>query len=435
MKNFAIWLFVFLPCFGIAQMKKNVPVFSEVGLYTLNTPVKIAPLKKELKTLFPNYEIVDTPPKEIDKNMIFIDFIDNVPEKYPVADMEYLKYFAADLSLDQKKKLLASKYAVSCILFTFKKDSYKVHQKFYKWIYKKVKNTDYIVYDGETREFFIPRTWKLRRVDSWQNGIPNIPENITIHAYREGAYCRSITLGMQRFGLPDLVIKDSPCSNSEQGSYLLNAIGQLLAEEQTIQKEQITVDLNAIQNTDIKQHIKDIAYENASRKAVIKLKKATRQEGDPFNLLLQVDYNNPDYSNPQAYENEILKQLFGSVDDLTMVMHNDLILEASDRAQKKLPELKKLFNKGLGVNSSLLLKAPFKTDDEENEWMWIEVTKWKGNTIEGILQNEPVYVSNLKSGAKVKAKQKDIFDYILYKSDGTTEGNETGKLIMKYQKN
>ncbi len=66
--------------------------------------------------------------------------------------------------------------------------------------------------------------------------------------------------------------------------------------------------------------------------------------------------------------------------------------------------------------------------------MWVEVTSWDNKQVKGILKNDPRLIPTLKSGAKVSIKEADVFDYILQKGDGTTEGNETGKLIMKYRK-
>ena len=72
-------------------------------------------------------------------------------------------------------------------------------------------------------------------------------------------------------------------------------------------------------------------------------------------------------------------------------------------------------------------------DDEGNEWMWIEVLRWDDDHLNGVLQNDPFHIKDLKEGAKVSVKVGDAFDYILYHSDGTMEGNETGKLIEQQQ--
>jgi len=66
--------------------------------------------------------------------------------------------------------------------------------------------------------------------------------------------------------------------------------------------------------------------------------------------------------------------------------------------------------------------------------MWVEVVRWKGRTIRGILDNDPFEVTTLKAGAKVEVKEGSLFDYLLYKPDGTQEGNETGRLLQRQQR-
>ena len=86
---------------------------------------------------------------------------------------------------------------------------------------------------------------------------------------------------------------------------------------------------------------------------------------------------------------------------------------------------------GLAPGEMLLVKAPFRTISGGNEWMWVEIVKWENRKITGILENDPEYIPTLKSWQKVEINQDDVFDYLLYHSDGTTEGNETGAIIEK----
>ena len=75
------------------------------------------------------------------------------------------------------------------------------------------------------------------------------------------------------------------------------------------------------------------------------------------------------------------------------------------------------------------MKAPFETPDENQEWMWVEVVRWKENAISGLLMNEPHAILDLHAGQKVEVSQADVFDYIRRLPDGSMEGNETGKII------
>lgn len=88
---------------------------------------------------------------------------------------------------------------------------------------------------------------------------------------------------------------------------------------------------------------------------------------------------------------------------------------------------------GPAARQYILVKAPFATRDGGNEWMWVEVAKWSGDTIEGLLKNEPVDVPGLRGGQMVKVSQAKVFDYVRHHPDGREEGNETTKIIMRMQ--
>jgi uncharacterized protein YegJ (DUF2314 family) len=65
--------------------------------------------------------------------------------------------------------------------------------------------------------------------------------------------------------------------------------------------------------------------------------------------------------------------------------------------------------------------------------MWVDVLRWKGTTIEGILQNDPAAVSGLRGGARVSVEEDAVFDYLLKRARGTSEGNTTGELMERRQ--
>jgi uncharacterized protein YegJ (DUF2314 family) len=129
----------------------------------------------------------------------------------------------------------------------------------------------------------------------------------------------------------------------------------------------------------------------------------------------------------------MLSKLWGWKDELTHVKHNKEILEASERARKKIPSIRNQILKGLAPGEYVLFKAPFTTPDGSKEWMWVEVLAWDSpDEITGILKNQPYNIPELKAGMEVKIKTSDVFDYIHRLPTGETEGNETGKLIQKY---
>ena len=103
---------------------------------------------------------------------------------------------------------------------------------------------------------------------------------------------------------------------------------------------------------------------------------------------------------------------------------------ASRRARDRLrAELKPRFIAGLSPGERLMVKAPFTTPAGGREWMWIRVARWQGPRIHGVLDNDPVHMRDLKAGAHVDVLEDEILDYLLFRSDGTSEGNETAVLM------
>ncbi len=101
----------------------------------------------------------------------------------------------------------------------------------------------------------------------------------------------------------------------------------------------------------------------------------------------------------------------------------------SARAKKRLlAEVKPLFLKGLPFDEHLTVKAPF-VEGEQTEWMWLQVIRWEGHKIHGILNNQPHYLRGVRQGAQVSVDEGSVFDYELHLPDGGTEGNETQALI------
>ncbi len=59
------------------------------------------------------------------------------------------------------------------------------------------------------------------------------------------------------------------------------------------------------------------------------------------------------------------------------------------------------------------------TADDGTEWMWVEVLRWNGDTIEGVLSNEPFNVPDLHAGQRVTGSMDDVFDYIYRRGDAS----------------
>lgn len=154
------------------------------------------------------------------------------------------------------------------------------------------------------------------------------------------------------------------------------------------------------------------------------------EEGDPRNGLIEICFDKYPGNGLQARQDALVCALFGYEEEVAApIVHTDELIEASEDAKLRLPGLREAFRAGLDPGEYILVKAPFTTADGGNEWMWVEVTMWKGNAIEGVLRNDPDEVPGLHAGQVVSVHEGDVFDYVRHLPDGTEEGNWTAAIL------
>lgn len=288
-------------------------------------------------------------------------------------------------------------------------------------------------WDDECRMLYTPDSWRKRRVESWQGEIPDVRGEINMHSYRDPDLVRLITLGMRKFGLPDLVIENVPSGESDDAGNAINACAQLLIEGGKPEGGRMEIKLAAIEHQRVRAGLDAECFKTAARTITTRFRVATAERGDPENRLWRLEF--PDMRRDNATENAMaaFHELFGVDNPLKFPSDKDAMRAASERARTAFFGKVAQFRKGLEPNERLIVKAPFKVP-EGNEYMWMEVVGWKDNAIEGVLQNDSPYDESLRAGKRVTIPFDRIYDYVHYLPDGTEEGNETGKVLEAQEK-
>lgn len=353
----------------------------------------------------------------------------DVPNEYTPPDGDHLSRFGHGLSEAQIEQLGESKEALILRFSYRKKHVWEGLRAAQELMAELAIASGGLIWDESTRQVFAVAPWK-ERLAEWTDGVPDVSHHTVIHAYKSDDYLRAITLGLEKFGLPDVVVEGFSSSQARNTGHLINLFAQVLAEGGTIREAgQFDLDIKTIRNPQVREEHLTTLHENATGLALLTLRKGTWEEGDPENRLIELTFDRGTGPDSFSRLEGTLASVFGFVDEVTRFKHNAELEAASERARKKLPDLERTFNKGLEPGETLLLKAPFETPDEGREWMWVEVVRWKGDAISGLLMNEPHDISELHAGQEVEVSQGDIFDYIRRRPDGTMEGNETGKII------
>lgn len=283
-------------------------------------------------------------------------------------------------------------------------------------------------WDDECRLLYSPESWHKTRVETWQGDVPDVRSEINMHAYQNPDLVRVITLGMRKFGCPDLVIDELPSSNSRAAGNTINACAQLLLEGHSPAGGRMTLKLSDIQHAKMRAEALQNPGKGATGEVAVSFRDCPPEEGDPENRLWKIEF--PDVAGASQTERELagFATLFGATDRVVQATRADAMREASARARAAFFANAATYRKGMAPNERLMVKTGF-TVPGGHEYMWVEVVGWRENAVEGILANDSYYDKSLREGKRVVVKLDDIYDYIHHKPDGTQEGNETGKVL------
>lgn len=413
------------------------PIRFEFAIYYPALPAKqpIAQLKERIRVGAGVLKLVTSMPDKPPTGAILVATLNTTAQKnYRPPDLQMVQRFGRGLTRDQAESLQRAEQALILEFAHPASMSASALRTALQLAEQVARDTNGLLWDEETREIFTPDEWHKRRLDSWSGDTPDVLQHTVIHAYKSDKLVRAITLGMTKFGLPDIVVSDFSWSSNRPVGNLINLFAQAMVEGEVI-KMAGTYDLNirSLRNTNVRQTQLATLKPNAAAIAKLSLVKGTWEDGDPRNRLVEIRFDR--YPGPDHYARQeaMLSALFGSEDSIQRVKHTNELLEASKAASVKLPALREAFKRGLAPGEYIQVKAPFATLDGGNEWMWVEVTSWEGDAITGLLKNEPASIPSLHGGQMVKVSQGKVFDYIRHSADGRDEGNETGKILRRLQ--
>ena len=349
----------------------------------------------------------------------------------PPPTPESFQYRAVDLTPGEGAAIAQSNRAFGLIFSAPRKRASSANQQACRLLGDLADATDGMPWDDESRKLYSAKRWRKDRIDSWDNGLPDIRSHVMMDGYRDPDLFRIVSMGMRKFGLPDLVMSQVPAGITRPAGNLMNACLQALVEGTVVNQGRFQLVLADIKHRQARASAQEHPGKDATGRVLIEFKEAEREDGDPQNEIWHLDF--PDCKAPSYTERleMALSLAFGSVDDIAKIAKGDPeMAAASARARKAFFELETAFRKGLAPNEHLMIKAPFPYG-ENKEYMWVEVVAWKKDSIEGVLANDPFYVKRLKAGSRVTIPLTDVYDYIHYRPDGTGEGNETGKILEK----
>jgi uncharacterized protein YegJ (DUF2314 family) len=256
------------------------------------------------------------------------------------------------------------------------------------------------------------------------------------------------TKGMDRFGLPELEIRDVPPNLVNGLMPVMNGLAQRLANAAM---EMVMENGDDEEPPDYFSHraqfwfgLGDVrrAYATHSDEpdgaderldnegtSLVRLE-VTRGRGSEEVFVRLVPPHGVRYD-PGVWLNSLLTDLFGSDPQIAAVETGDAAMEnAHNEAVAELPLVRARFRAGFRSGEVLHVKHGFPTDGTGHEYMWIVVTGWEEDgRIHGHLANDPQYRRDLRAGQAVEIGEDEVYDWLIVHTDGRTEGAFTNRAL------
>ncbi|MEO6994607.1 MAG: DUF2314 domain-containing protein [Lacunisphaera sp.] len=354
--------------------------------------------------------------------------------RFPLPKPDAFELFAVGLEPRDRDRIVASKRTLF-LNFTYAKNSTlpAIHtiSRFIGTITKDLKAA---VWDDENRQILSGAEWTKRRVESWIGEQADVTKHITMHEYRDPDLERIVTLGLRKFGLPDLVLEAISGDYSRPAGNTINYCAQVLLEQGVPKNHQLVLDLRKIRHSAVREKALEYPLKGATGIVKLSFTETVREPGDADNQLFKIEF--PEASGVDASEKtaQAMTELYGSENDVLYARRDDeQLLVARDQARKAFLNLKDLFKAGLKPNERLAVKYGF-TDGKDTECKWIEIYAWEGDELSGVISNDSLIIAGMKAGKKVKIPASEIYDYLHYFPDGSEEGNGTGKILEGREK-
>jgi uncharacterized protein YegJ (DUF2314 family) len=258
-------------------------------------------------------------------------------------------------------------------------------------------------------------------------------KHIVIQLYRQDdGTARLLTLGMARFGTPDLSIRGATMASGPVLAEVINATARLLAHGES--DTAITITLDDVAAVVGKKPSELHPNPSAARPVTLDLREPERVEGDPDNDMMELVPRGDGGDRREAWD-EVVASLFGVAPSVQTAVGDEELAAIAKKAQRELPKAIARFEAGEGT---LFVKGPFSIPEDRRvdggattELLWLEAASCDARACTGVLSNEPTYATNLALGKTTSVRREDAVDWVIQARDGGVVGGESIKALQR----
>jgi uncharacterized protein YegJ (DUF2314 family) len=260
-----------------------------------------------------------------------------------------------------------------------------------------------LIWDDGAKILYGRTGFRQLRLAAWTDDRLPLAAEVSIRQVPHGDSLRTVTLGLGKLGLPDVVAENHPQFLAQDMLALVNQVAAAIVDDpRALRAGKVT--LNGV---------------------AVPLAAAKREAGDPENRLVALALGDA------THQAAALARISGAKPEKEVTADNDdpELVAIQKKAQARLAALSYELRPEPPAGTLLAVKAQFTAEDGRVEWMWVEVKRWDKDKMTGVLTNEPFYVKTLHEGDKVSVDQGQTADYIFKRRGAKPEGGDSDRVI------
>jgi hypothetical protein len=348
-------------------------------------------------------------------------------DELPTPSLQALQYFGRGFDQSEANRIMGSEYSVSFIgVAPFHKDQ-ALLKKITECVGGIANKYNAFIFDVADSFTFTSGSFEKIRLDEIKKGFYSASQ-FGVRAYRVENGIRSVSMGLEKFGQPNLAIENFSEHHMGYMDKLFTMVLQHVIESPVkVTPGFISIDIKHIVNPVVRSNLGASIEPNGTGKIKLLLKKAASLDGDPSELLA-ISFENSPSDSLWIEQAKLLSSVFGRDRDVSNVPDSvnleSVIASAKLRAKSILDEGHALEKDGM----RLLLATAM---EDTKEVVWVEVTEWIGQKGIGILLSNPIHTKTHSSGMKYQFNYNSIMDFKLYGADGLIEQGGVDELARQ----
>ena len=248
------------------------------------------------------------------------------------------------------------------------------------------------------------------------------------------------TVGLQRFGLPELEFAGVPPSLGRDWSHVANALaGALVDRARFCPPAEAIFALN--EEICFTEH--DLAAGLKGFEPLAPVAAHQMPSDEPSQRSTQVGFSLVDgflrVGPPRDFREGCESWYFKALADLTgapqtaTAIDPQLLAHAHQRALAELPGIRERFAAGLRTGQVLLIKRgfPVPRSGGQKEFLWVSVRSWSKGRISGHLINDPRWIDK-RAGQRISFSDQEVYDWMIQGPGRSLEGGYTNTIVTEW---